>query len=73
MIKKISWEEFRSTGMLWYVNRMLQIFGVSIVCDVEENSTIKEVYPAYTKFIGFSPEADEEGFNKLRSFLKLEE
>jgi hypothetical protein len=36
MIEEISWKEFRDSGMLWFVNRLLHVFGLSIVFSFEE-------------------------------------
>ena len=35
MLEVSSWEEFRESGMLWLVNTILHIFGMSIVLDTQ--------------------------------------
>lgn len=52
MVNKISWQEFRDSGMLWWINMILHTFGLAIVFDMEDGE-IKEVYPARVKYRGF--------------------
>lgn len=69
---KKTWDEFRSTGLLWWVNRTLHLFGWAICVDYKDikKGIIKEVYPARSKFRGFSKEIDENGFKNLTKYLK---
>ena len=67
---KKTWKEFRSTGLLWWVNRTLHLFGWAIVFDFDKNKKIKEVYPARCKFRGFAEKNEGEGFKKLTKYLK---
>lgn len=75
IIKK-SWEQFCETGMLWAINRILHIFGWSIIYEFREcligDETItilKNVYPARVSFRGFSREAENNGYIKITKFL----
>lgn len=68
MIKKIEWEEFRSIGALWWVNRILHLFGLAIVCDYD-NGKLKDVYPVKCKFRGFDAESEQEGFKAVTKYL----
>ena len=52
MVNKISWKEFKDSGMLWWINMILHTFGLAIVFDMEDGE-IKEVYPARVKYRGF--------------------
>ena len=52
MINKISWKEFKDSGMLWWINMILHTFGLAIVLDMEDGE-IKNVYPARVKYRGF--------------------
>jgi hypothetical protein len=71
MLTKRTWEEFRASKLLWYTNRMLHLFGWAIVCEVDDNNgTIKDVYPARTKFRGFAAKEETEGFIGLSRYLK---
>lgn len=69
MIKKKTWEDFRNCGMLWWINRILHIFGWAIVYKTENEKTV-EVYPARVKFRGFSEKDETEGFIKVSKYLK---
>ena len=58
-----TWTEFYNSGMLWFVNRILHVFGWVIVAEQETDTVgnIVRVWPARTKkILGFTPEQDEE-------------
>ena len=69
MIKKKSWCEFRKTGLLWFVNCTLHLFGWAIVIEAE-NGEIKDVYPARVKYRGFSEKDNSEGYIKVTEYFK---
>lgn len=63
--------EFRETGLLWWVNRTLHLFGWAIVVEVEaDGQTVKRVFPARCKFRGFAEEAEDRGFRRLTTYMK---
>lgn len=68
-VDRKTWEEFRNSKLLWWVNRSLHLFGWAIVCTLEEDGTISEVYPARVKFRGFSPEIEESNFILLSEYI----
>lgn len=70
MIKRKSWEKFRESGLLWFVNRSLHLFGWAIVVEVDFRNRITGAYPARTKFRGFSTKLEEDGFKKLTKHMK---
>ena len=45
MVKKKTWQEFRKTGLLWFINTILHAFGWAIVVEVEKEE-ITGAYPA---------------------------
>jgi hypothetical protein len=63
-IGKSNWEEFCNSGLLWFVNRMLAVFGWAIVVTPNEDGSIVEVYPSRLKFDGYEAdiEADSSKF-----------
>lgn len=68
-----SWKEFSEAGLLWYVNRILHVFGWVLVCKPGgDGGEPARVYPARCDFIGFPEEVDKENKAKLRSHLKRE-
>ena len=69
MIKKISWNEFRNSGMLWMANMILHIFGLAIVYEIEDGK-ITEVYPARVKYRGFSEKDNSNGYKKISEYMR---
>ena len=35
MVDKRTWDEFRTSGFLWWINQILHTFGWAIVIEVE--------------------------------------
>lgn len=68
MVNKKDWSEFRSAGLLWFVNSILHAFGWAIVC-VIEGDEVREVYPARVKFRGFSEGINSNGYTRLTKHL----
>lgn len=66
-----SWNEFRDSGLLWFVNQFLHVFGWAIIVSVnsETQETI-EVYPAKVNFRGFPEEINESGYKRVTEYLK---
>lgn len=69
MINKKSWEEFRNSGMLWWINMILHTFGWAIVTEVEDGKVIR-AYPARVKFRGFEEKNNTEGYIKVSQYMK---
>lgn len=69
MMNKRNWEEFRNTGLLWFVNSILHLFGWAIVYE-KEDGMIKEVYPARVKYRGFDERTNSEGYMKISQYLE---
>lgn len=69
MVERKSWEEFRDTKLLWFVNTILHAFGWAIVIE-KDNGMIKDVYPARVKFRGFTPEVNTQGYIGLSEYMK---
>ena len=68
MVTKISWKEFRDSGMLWWINMILHTFGLTIVLDMEDGE-VKEAYPARVKFRGFREKNNIEGYIKVSEYI----
>lgn len=69
MINRKSWEEFRTSGLLWWINRLLHTFGWAIVVQVETDGRVTDVYPARVKFRGFSQDCETEGFKAISQHI----
>lgn len=54
MLTRKTWKEFRDTGLLWYINTIMQVFGWSLVLKLNDAGEIGICYPARTKFRGFT-------------------
>ena len=63
MLKKVSWEQFRKDGMVWFVNRFLHIFGYALVLEYHEDGT------ARTKYRGFEEDVDTRGFQNITKYM----
>lgn len=68
MVTKISWKEFKNSGMLWWINMILHTFGLAIVYDMEDGE-IKDVYPARVKYRGFGEKNNTEGYIKVSEYI----
>ena len=69
MINRKTWEEFRNSGLLWWINQQLHIFGWSIFV-VMEDDKILEAYPARVKFRGFDDNNNTQGYIKVSKYMK---
>lgn len=77
MVNKKSWEEFRETGLLWWINKTLHMFGWEIVFEYGDHvnlhsgdRVITNVYPARVKFRWFDEASTTEGYQKVTKYLK---
>lgn len=71
MTSRKSWEEFRASGLLWFVNRILHVFGWSIAVEIDQDDptqTVRNAYPIRTKFRGFDEASETQGFNRLGKY-----
>ena len=69
MIQKKTWSEFKESGLLWWINRMLHLFGWAIVIEMDANGEINEVYPSHCSFRGFSDDVEDRGFKNLTKHM----
>lgn len=65
MIEEKTAEEFRNSGLLWFINTILHMFGWAICFDLEKNM----IYPARCKFRGFNEDNNREGYRKVTQYL----
>ncbi len=69
-----AWMEFRSVGLLWWINRALHLFGWAIVlnCEVDKDGKVISVvhaYPVRVKWRGFDLVDEADGFRALSAHL----
>ena len=70
MIERKSWDDFRESGMLWFINTILHAFGWAICISLNEGGTVDLVCPARVKFRGFEQEVNDVGYKKVAQYLK---
>ncbi len=70
MENKADWNKFRESGLLWFVNRSLYLFGWVLVYVMDEAGDLVTVFPTRTKYRGFTEEAEDKGFKDLTKYLK---
>lgn len=68
MVKEISWEEFRNSGMLWLANSILHNFGMAIAIDFDDEKAVR-VYPARVKYRGFDEKTNDKGYYNVSKYL----
>lgn len=73
--EELGWEEFRNSGLLWFVNRILHLFGRAICLDFEEDekgnlTRVKKAYFARCRFRGFDEKTINNSFKNLTNFLE---
>lgn len=67
-----TWKEFMDSGLLWWVNRSLHLFGWSICLVEEDDGSSSSAYPAKTPWRGFNHELEEGRFHDLTRHLQEE-
>lgn len=70
MLTRISWEDFRSLGMLWFTNRLLHVFGLALVLEYDDAGACTGVYPARCVFRGFDEATESDGFVRVSKYMK---
>lgn len=69
-VHRNTWRNFHETGLLWWVNRTLHLFGWAIVLVQEKDGSILDAYPARVSWRGFSEKDEEDGFRKVSGYLR---
>lgn len=69
MVEKKTWNEFRDSGFLWWINMILHTFGWAI-CVYINDEKIVDVYPARVKYRGFSEKNNTDGYIKVSKYMK---
>lgn len=64
-----SWEQFRKSGLLWFINSILHLFGWAIAV-VLTDGKITDVYPTRVSYRGFHEKDNTEGYAKVTKYLK---
>lgn len=72
IIYEKSWVDFKRVGLLWWINRMLHLFGWTIVLEFDDYGDFDRAYPARCTFRGFSKSSEDIGFRDLTNYLHSE-
>jgi len=72
MIERKSWKQFRSTGLLCFINGILHAFGWCVVFNIDDKGKIIDVFPARTKYRGFGKKEQDESHKKIANYLSKE-
>lgn len=68
--RRHSWTEFREAGMLWFVNRMLHVFGWALVVEVDDaTDELRGAFPVRTEWRGFTPDREELGHTRVSEWM----
>ena len=65
-IKKITGKEFKESGMLWFVNSILHVFGLALTWNPETDA----IEPVVTKFRGFEEKFNDAGYKALTEYMR---
>lgn len=65
-----TWAEFREAGMLWWVNRLLHVFGWAILVEVDEETGEVDVHPMRALWRGFPSESEARGFERVTKWMR---
>lgn len=77
-IIRCSWEEFRASGLAWWINRILHTFGWALVFEIDQaqvdlpvsEQRVIRCYPARCRFRGFDEKTEAEGFRMLTAHIE---
>lgn len=64
-----SWEQFRKSGLLWFINSILHLFGWAIAV-IMTDGKVTDVYPTRVPYRWFSEKENTEGYAKVTKYLK---
>lgn len=62
-------QNFKDSGMLWFVNTILHTFGWAIVIEYEGKQATR-MYPTRTKLRGFTEQANTKGYINVSKYMK---
>ena len=63
------WKEFKDTGLLWFINTILHLFGWEIII-VEMEGELLDVYPVRVDYRGFGEMGNYRGYAKVTKYLQ---
>lgn len=67
-VREMSWDAFRATGLLTFINGFLHIFGWAICVEYEDGTFIR-AYPMRTTWRGFKEETWTTAYGKIADYM----
>lgn len=68
---KEKWKEFKNTGLLWFINTILHLFGYAIKYKVDkETGELLDVFPDRCNYRGFSQDSNTKGYINVSKYMK---
>ena len=67
-VREMSWDAFRATGLLTFINGFLHIFGWSICVEYKDGTFIR-AYPMRTPWRGFKEETWTTAYGKIADYM----
>ena len=64
-VNKMTWIDFQESGLLWFINTILHMFGWAICVNPENNTA----FPAKVIFRGFTEKDNTEGYKKVTQHI----
>jgi len=69
MLVEKSWNEFRETGLVVFINTILHVFGWAITFLVDNDNNVIQTYPSRTRFRGFDKKTVDESYIKISRYM----
>jgi len=67
-VREMSWDAFKATGLLTFVNGFLHIFGWAICLEFKDGTFIR-AYPIRTKWRGFKEDTWTTAYGKIADYM----
>jgi hypothetical protein len=62
---------FIDTGLLWFINRTLHVFGYALCYkEDEETGVLSSLYVSRVTYRGFEMEAEDDGYERVARYLR---
>lgn len=69
-MKRTSWNDFDSAGLLWFINSILHVFGYAIALTYDtKTGKVIEAYPARVKYRGFKESDNSAGYRRITKYM----
>lgn len=70
VVTRKTWDDFRASGLLFYINTILHFMGWAIVVEIDtETKLVTNCYPARVKYRGWDEKSQDEEHAKVAQYL----